>query len=79
VPDSWWVYDKPLWHDALFIVSVMCGVGTAIAAVGGSENVSVFAWVYNILGGAAAGFYAAGVVGGSARNLVRGFREGSSR
>jgi hypothetical protein len=76
VSESWWVYDRPLLRDGLFVVSVMCGVIAAVAAVVSREDASLVVWLYNVLGGAAAGFFLAGVVGGSVRNFVRGYREG---
>lgn len=76
--DSWWVYDRPLSRDGLFLGSLLCGVAAAVGAITSVEHVSVWAGFSNVLGGAASGFFLIGVVGGSVRNFIRGYREGRS-
>jgi hypothetical protein len=76
VTESWWVFDRPLHRDALFVVALLCGVAAAVGAVVTSGDVSTFVRVYEVVGGALAGFFLFGVVGGSVRNFVRGYREG---
>lgn len=41
-----------------------------------SADVSTFVRLKNIVGGALSGFFLVGVVGGSFRNFIRGYREG---
>jgi hypothetical protein len=53
---SWWIYDRRLLRDGLFVVSVMCGVAAAIAAVVSGEDASVLVCLYDVLGGAASEF-----------------------
>jgi hypothetical protein len=78
VSDSWWVYDRPLSRDGLFLGSLLCGAAAAVVAITSFEEVSLLVGLYNVLGGAASGFFVMGVVGGSVRNFIRGFREGRS-
>jgi hypothetical protein len=78
VSDSWWVYDRPLSRDGLFLGSLLCGAAVAAVAITRVEEVSLWVGLYDVLGGAAAGFFLAGVVGGSVRNFIRGYREGSN-
>ncbi|GGI07423.1 hypothetical protein [Egicoccus halophilus] len=76
--DSWWVYDRPLMRDVIFAASLLCGAAAAVVGIAGMENPSALGALYNVLGGAVAGFFFAGVVGGSVRNFIRGYRGGSS-
>jgi hypothetical protein len=76
VTDGWWVFDRPLHRDVLFVVALLCGVAASIVAVATSEEVSMFVRLYNIVGGAFSGFFLFGIVGGSVRNFIRGYREG---
>jgi hypothetical protein len=45
-------------------------------AVATREEVSTSVRLYSIVGGALAGFFLVGFVGGSVRNFIRGYREG---
>jgi hypothetical protein len=76
VTESWWVFDRPLRRDPLFVVALLCGVAAAVGAVVTGGDVSMFVRVYEVVGGAVAGFSLFGIVGGSVRNFVRGYREG---
>jgi hypothetical protein len=76
VTDGWWVFDRPLHRDPLFVVALLCGVAAAVVAVVTRGDVSTFVHVYEIVGGALAGSSLVGIVGGSVRNFVRGYREG---
>jgi hypothetical protein len=78
VMGGWWVFDRPFHRDPLFAVALLCGVAASIVAVATRENVSTFVRLYNIVGGALSGFFLAGIVGGSVRNFIRGYREGKA-
>jgi hypothetical protein len=74
--DGWWVFDRPLHRDLLFVVALLCGIAASIASAATSEDASAFVRLYSIVGGAFSGFYLFGILGGSVRNFVRGYREG---
>lgn len=74
--DGWWVFDRPLHRDPLFVAALLCGVAAAVVAIVARENVSVFVRLSTIVGGAFSGFFLVGIVGGSVRNSIRGYREG---
>jgi hypothetical protein len=76
VTDGWWVFDRPFHRDPLFAVALLFGVAASIVAVATRDDVSTFVRLYNIVGGALAGFFLVGVVGGSLRSFRRGYREG---
>jgi hypothetical protein len=76
VTGGWWVFDRPFHRDPLLAVALLCGVAASIVSVATSDDVSTFVPLYNIVGGALSGFFLVGVVEGSVRNFIRGYREG---
>jgi hypothetical protein len=74
--DGWWVFDRPLHRDLLFVVALFCGIAASIVAAAMPEGASAFVRLYSIVGGAFSGFYLFAILGGSVRNFVRGYREG---
>jgi hypothetical protein len=76
VTDGWWVFDKPLHRDPLFVVALLCGIAASVVAVATSDDVSMFVRLYNVVGGVFSGFFLFGILGGSVRNFLRGYRAG---
>jgi hypothetical protein len=76
VSERRWVYDRPVRRDGLFVASLICSAIAAVAAAVTRADPSPLVVLYDVVAGAAAGFFIAGVVGGSVRNFVRGYRDG---
>jgi len=75
---SWWVFDRPIARDWLFIVGVTVGVLSMLRAVVQSDQSGVAAFLLTVVLAVPSGVLAAGVFGGTVREFVRG-RRGTSR
>lgn len=75
---SGWVFDRPLYADALFWVGVTVGVVLVVLEASAEQfnELSVLARIIAVVFRFLVGLFLVGVVGGSARNFVRGYRHG---
>jgi YD repeat-containing protein len=75
---SWWVFDRPIARDWLFILGVAVGVLAMIRTVVQRDRFGSAAFVLTFVLAVPNGVLAAGVFGGTFREYVRG-RRGTSR
>lgn len=72
---QWWTFDRPVTKDPLMWAAIAIGVVAAILAVTRADGPTSSALGgYLLVVGFATGWFATGVVGGSVRNLARGYR-----
>jgi hypothetical protein len=71
----WWVFDRPLWRDPLFVI----GIGVGLISVGSvillRDEYGTGAFVFALLTSLPAGVFASGIVIGTPREYMRGRRQ----
>jgi hypothetical protein len=75
---SWWVFDRPIVRDWLFVAGVIVGVLSMFRTLVQRGRFGATALVLTVVLAIPSGILAAGVFGGTAREFVRG-RRGASR
>ena len=74
----WWVFDRPLYRDWLFIAGLVLSLLGMIWMVVRSNEVGAAAFVVSMALAAPSGVLATGLIGGTVREYLRG-RRGISR
>ena len=72
--NSWWVFDRPLHRDWLFIAGLVVSLLGMIWIVVRSDEVGAAAFVVSIAMAAPSGVLATGLIGGTVREYLRGRR-----
>jgi hypothetical protein len=73
----WWVFDRPLWRDPLFVTGIAVGVISVVSVVLLRNDYGTGAFVLALLASIPGGVLASGILLGSAREYLRGRREGT--
>src|SRR6266536_2763653 len=74
---AFWVFDRPLHRDWLFLAGLAAGLAFAVFAVAGPGRPSALVLAYELFWALPGGVMAAGVVGGTIRELFRMLRRGA--
>ena len=72
--EQWWTFDKPVSRDPLFLAAVVVGVALSAWSVLTADGPSAFLLTYLLVGGFVSGWFATGVLAGSVRSFLRGYR-----
>lgn len=77
----WWAFDRPVLHDPLFLLALAAGVLVLCIATYrlATSALPWGVWFWEGIGGAVGTWFTAGVLFGTARNLLRGYRGPSER
>ena len=75
--ERWWVYDRPLLRDPMFVVAVVLGMVRALGVLLDRDRYGAGAFLLTILLAVPAAIAGIGIVGGIGREFVRGRRRGS--
>lgn len=73
----WWVFDRPLWRDPLFLVGIGAGLVSIVAVLVARDGYRTGGLVFAVLTSLPAGILAAGIVIGTPREYLRGRRTGA--
>jgi hypothetical protein len=73
----WWVFDRPLWRDPLFVIGIGVGLISVVCVILLRDEYGTGAFVFALLTSLPAGVFASGVVIGTAREYMRGRRQGT--
>jgi hypothetical protein len=76
---AFWVFDRPLHRDWLFVAGLAAGVAYAAYAVLREDRAPALVLAYELFWALPGGVMLAGVVGGTIRELVRALRGDRSR
>jgi hypothetical protein len=71
---AFWVFDRPLHRDWLFLAGLAAGVAFAVWAVARPDRPAALVLAYELFWALPGGVMAAGAVGGTLRELVRALR-----
>jgi hypothetical protein len=71
----WWVFDRPLWRDPLFVIGIGVGLISVVSVILLRDEYGSGAFVFALLTSLPAGVFASGVVIGTPREYVRGRRQ----
>jgi hypothetical protein len=74
---AFWVFDRPLHRDWLFLAGLAAGLAFAGYTLLRSDRPPALLLVYELFWALPGGVMAAGAVGGTIRELVRALRRGS--
>lgn len=74
---AFWVFDRPLHRDWLFLAGLAAGLAFAVYTLLRPDRPPALALAYELFWALPGGVMAAGVVGGTIRELVRALRRGS--
>lgn len=75
-PRAFWVFDRPLHRDWLFLTGLAAGVAFAVYALARPDRPAALVLAYELFWALPGGVMAAGVVGGTIRELLRALRRG---
>ncbi|MDQ4096907.1 MAG: hypothetical protein M3144_03425 [Actinomycetota bacterium] len=70
----WWVFDRPLGRDWLFVTGVIAGALALVLTLFNRDDYGAGAFVLTLLLAVPSGILAAGTFGGTIREFVRGRR-----
>jgi hypothetical protein len=71
----WWVFDRPLWRDPLFVIGIGVGLTSVVSVILLRDEYGTGAFVFALLTSLPAGVFASGVVIGTPREYMRGRRQ----
>jgi hypothetical protein len=71
---AFWVFDRPLHRDWLFLAGLAVGLAFAVYAVVRPGRPAALVLAYELFWALPGGVMAAGVVGGTIRELIRALR-----
>jgi hypothetical protein len=71
----WWVFDRPLWRDPLFVIGTGVGLISVVSVILLRDEYGTGAFVFALLTSLPAGVFASGVVFGIPREYMRGRRQ----
>ena len=71
---AFWVFDRPLHRDWLFLAGLAAGVAFAVYALARPGRPAALLLAYELLWALPGGVMAVGVVGGTIRSLYRALR-----
>jgi hypothetical protein len=71
----WWVFDRPLWRDRLFVIGIGVGLISVVSVILLRDEYGTGAFVFALLTSLPAGVFASGVVIGTPREYLRGRRQ----
>jgi hypothetical protein len=71
----WWVFDRPLWRDPLFVIGIGAGLISVVSVILLRDEYGTGAFVFALLTSLPAGVFASGVVIGTPREYMRGRRQ----
>lgn len=71
----WWVFDRPLWRDPLFVIGILLGVVSIVGVILSRDEYGTGAFVFALLTSLPAGLLASGIVLGTPREYMRGRRQ----
>src|SRR6266545_4126713 len=74
---AFWVFDRPLHRDWLFLAGLAAGVAFAVYAAARPGRHSALVLAYELFWALPGGVMAVGVVGGTIRELFRALRRGA--
>jgi hypothetical protein len=69
---SWWVFDRPLMRDWLFLVGLVLGAVAVVQLIRDADEFGAVALVLAVVTGIPTGVLLAGILGGTVREYVRG-------
>ena len=69
---QWWVFDRPLHRDPLFVAGVVLGLAFLVLTVVNRDDYGAGALAFTIATAFPSGVLAVGVMAGSIREFVRG-------
>jgi hypothetical protein len=71
----WWVFDRPLWRDPLFVIGIGVGLISVVSVILLRDEYGTGALVLALLTSFPAGVFASGIVIGTPREYIRGRRQ----
>jgi hypothetical protein len=71
----WWVFDRPLWRDPLFVIGIGVGLISVVSVILLRDEYGTSAFVFALLTSLPAGVFASGIVIGTPREYMRGRRQ----
>lgn len=71
----WWIYDRPLRGDPMFVLAMLLGVIGMVGVLINRDSYGSAAFVFALATSIPWALLAVGIVGGSIREYLRGRRE----
>ncbi|HKX71924.1 MAG TPA: hypothetical protein VJM75_11875 [Acidimicrobiales bacterium] len=71
----WWVFDRPLWRDPLFVIGIGVGLISVVSVILLRDEYGTGAFVLALVTSLPGGVFVSGIVLGTLREYVRGRRQ----
>jgi hypothetical protein len=71
----WWVFDRPLWRDPLFVIGIGVGLISVVSVILLRDEYGTGAFVFALLTSLPGGVFVSGIVFGTPREYLRGRRQ----
>lgn len=75
VGERWWIFDRPLFRDPLFVAAMVVGVAALLGIIGARDEYGSAAFVISLATAVPSAVLAVGVTAGSIREFLRGRSE----